>query len=307
MGKTRKHLVLGVVIVGVLVAFGIWDYQTKDYSKQFIEEKGSLVDISMRTGRGDTLREKSWLTLRSDAGLAVECGMLVPRARGRRYPAIILLGGKATGKYAIDYVPEIEGVIVVAVDYPYEPRESYTVMEFVGDAPAIRSALMSMIPSVILVVDYLMQRPDVDSTKIVVLGYSFGAPFVPCILANDKRPAAAAMVFGGGEMYSLIEHNVRRYEGAVASRVVGILGGFLLWPLEPVRYADQISPVPLIMINGSHDEMIPRKNVEMVYNKAMDPKKLIWLESGHVHPKKEELTKQILGILRRELAGLGIL
>jgi dienelactone hydrolase len=233
--------------------------------------------------------------------------MLVPRASGRKYPAIILLGGKATGKYAIDYVPEIQGVIVVAVDYPYEPRESYTFMEFVGDVPAIRRALMAMIPSVMLLTDYLLQRPDVDSAKIVLLGYSFGAPFVPCIVAHDKRSAAAAMVYGGGEMYSLIEHNVRRYESAVASKFVGMLGGFLLWPVEPVRYAERISPVPLIMINGSHDEMIPRENVEMVYEKAGEPKKLIWLESGHVRPDKVDLTRTIVETLRTELVGLGVL
>lgn len=61
------------------------------------------------------------------------------------------------------------------------------------------------------------------------------------------------------------------------------------------------------MINGSYDEMIPRMNVETVYDKAREPQKLIWLESGHVHPKNEELTKQILEVLRRELTALGIL
>ena len=165
---------------------------------------------------------------------------------------------------------------------------------------------MAMVPSVMLLTDYLVQRPDVDSTKIVVLGYSFGAPFVPCILAHDKRSAVAAMVFGGGEMYSLIEHNVRRYEGSVASKFVGVIGGFLLHPLEPLRYADKISPVPLLMINGTDDEMIPRKNVELVFEKALEPKKLIWLRSGHVHPKKEELTRAIVETLRVELGTLGI-
>lgn len=304
--RPRHRLFLVATIIVALLLF-LWSYYSRDYTVAFREAKGSLTGIDLRPAAGDSLREKSWLTLRSDAGLVVECGALLPRSSGKRLPAIILLGGKATGKYAIDYVPELEGVIIVAVDYPYEPRQSYTLMEFIGDTPAIRGALMAMIPSVMLVTDYLVRRPDVDTAKIVVLGYSFGAPFVPCILANDRRPAVAAMVFGGGELYSLIEHNVRRYEGAVASTFVGLLSGFLLRPLEPVRYAEKISPVPLIMINGTDDEMIPRKNVEAVFERALEPKKLIWLRSSHVRPDKVDLTRQIVAILHQELRRLDIL
>jgi fermentation-respiration switch protein FrsA (DUF1100 family) len=164
-----------------------------------------------------------------------------------------------------------------------------------------------MIPSVMLVIDYLLTRPDVDPSRIVVLGYSFGAPFVPCILAHDRRPAVAAMVYGGGEMFSLIEHNVNRYEGKTASKLVGLISGFLLHPLEPLRYAGRISPVPLVMINGTDDELIPRRNVEMLYEAAREPKKIVWLESGHVHPRKEDLTRRIMEILVDELSRLGVL
>jgi dienelactone hydrolase len=304
--RSRLILTAAIVIV-VLLFFLLWQYYSKDYGRAFITEKGALANVSIQQASEDSLREKLWLTLKSTTGLVVECGMLLPRSSGKPLPAIILLGGKATGKYAINYVPELGDVIVVAVDYPYEPRESYTITEFIGDVPAIRTALMAMVPSAMLLTDYLVQRPDVDSTRIVILGYSFGAPFVPCILATDRRPAVAAMVFGGGEMYSLIEHNVRRYEGSVASKFVGLIGGFLLWPLEPLRYADKISPVPLIMINGTDDEMIPRANVEAVFTKAMEPKKLIWLRSGHVRPEKVGLTNLIVATLDQELRRLGIL
>jgi dienelactone hydrolase len=303
----RSRLILTAVSVVVLLFFLLRQYYTKDHSESFISEKGVLTNVSIQRASEDSQREKVWLTLKSTTGLVVECGIVLPRSSGKPLPAIILLGGKATGKYAIDYVPELGDVIVVAVDYPYEPRESYTITEFIGDVPAIRSALMAMVPSVMLLTDYLAQRPDVDSTRMVVLGYSFGAPFVPCILATDRRPAVAAMVFGGGEMYSLIEHNVRRYEGSVASKFVGLLGGFLLWPLEPLRYAEKISPVPLIMINGTDDEMIPRKNVELVYKQALEPKKLIWLRSSHVRPDNVDLTNQIVATLDQELRRLGIL
>jgi hypothetical protein len=290
----------------VLLAIAGWRYSTRDYAQDFLERKGALHSADIVRDSGSSERTKEWLTLTSTSGLQIECGVLQPDASSRPRPAIILLGGKATGKYAIEYVPDIGEVLIVAVDYPYEPRKSYTLTEFFADVPAIRRALFDMVPSVMLVMDYLQTRPDVDASKMVILGYSFGAPFVPCILAQDKRPAVAAMVHGGGEMYSLIEHNVSRYESRAVSRLVGVVGGFLLAPLEPLRYACEISPVPLLMVNGTDDELIPRANAEMLYNAAREPKSIVWLDSGHVHPKKEDLTKEIVAILTHELSRLGI-
>lgn len=309
--KTGRHRLLksiyavSVLILAVLLAG--WYYCVKDYAPYFAERKGRLVGTKIASGRIDSVFSRYWLTLTSSSGMRVECGMLKPRTISGRLPAIVLLGGKATGKYAIDYVPDIAGIIVVAVDYPYEPRRSYTMTEFLADVPEIRDALLDMVPSVMLVIDYLARQPDVDSSRIVVLGYSFGAPFVPCILAHDRRPALAAMVFGGGELSSLIEYNVARYENSAVSKFVGLIGGFLLHPVEPLRYAGSISPIPFIMINGTDDEMIPRRNVELVYESAKEPKKLIWLESGHVRPEKVELTKQIVRTLQQELTRLRIL
>lgn len=306
-GRLLKRTTYAACVLVVGAIFAGWFGFARDYGSYFSERKGRIVGARIVPDRIDAVFLRSWLTLSSSSGMRVECGVLKPRGVTGRLPAIVLLGGKATGKYAIDYVPDIGGIVIVAVDYPYEPRPSYTVTEFLSDVPEIRQALLDMVPSVMLVIDYLVRQPDVDSSRIVMLGYSFGAPFVPCILAHDRRPAAAAMVFGGGEMFSLIEHNVRRYEDAAVSKFVGVIGGFLLRPLEPLRYAERISPIPFIMINGSEDEMIPRRNVELVYERAKEPKRLIWLASGHVRPDKVELTNQILRVLQRELRRFKIL
>lgn len=301
----RISLVL-LVLLGVLL-IGIWYLYTKDYREYFLTTRGKLTEVREKVADGTPQRKKSWLTLVNDRDFTVECGLLVPRGEPRRYPAIILLGGKATGKYAIDYALDIPDIILIAVDYPYDPRESYTIPQFLSDVPAIRTALFDMIPSVMLVTDYLWQRADVDTTRIVLLGYSFGAPFVPCLMANDHRPAVAAIVYGGGDLQSLIAHNVGRYEGKMTSELVGVLADILLHPLEPLRYVDRISPAPLVMINGANDEQVPRKNSELLFNAAREPKKQVWIESKHVNPANTELTKKIIGTLNEELKRLKIL
>jgi fermentation-respiration switch protein FrsA (DUF1100 family) len=115
------------------------------------------------------------------------------------------------------------------------------------------------------------------------------------------------MVYGGGDLQSLIRHNVRRYEGALFSSFVGFLSGLLLRPLEPLRHIQKVSPTPLIMINGQQDEQIPRENSEMLFGAAREPKGLIWLPSRHVNPRDTTLTRTIIQTLSAELSVLGIL
>jgi dienelactone hydrolase len=324
------------LLVVVLATAVVLSISFKDYTDYFRSRHGTLSEVIEKK---DTAAGKYWITLRNADGFQVECGLLLPQPdslsswpitsspplRGRlrgghksehisdnstsqRYPAIILLGGKATGKYAIDYAFNINNVIILALDYPYEPRESYNFRTIMEDLPAVRQALIDMVPAAMLATDYLFRRSDVDTTKLVILGYSFGAPFVPVIVANDRRAAVAAMVYGGGELHSMIRHNVAQYKGPVLSEFVGFLGGaLLLRPMEPMRFADRISPIPLVMINGKNDEQIPRYNTELFFNAAREPKSIVWLESKHVNPNNPELTRQIIVTLKEELKRLGIL
>jgi hypothetical protein len=293
-----------LLVSGFILCAGIIYLSFKDHSKYFQSRHGSLSEIIDHV---DSSHQKHWITLRNSDGFTVECGLLLPRSTGKRYPAIILLGGKATGKYAVDYAMDIDNVIILALDYPYEPRASYNFWTIVQDIPAVRRALFDMVPASMLALDYLCRRSDVDTTKIILLGYSFGAPFVPIISSTDKRIKVAAMVFGGGELHSLIRHNVGRFKGQILSEFVGSLSGLLLQPLEPMRFADKISPIPLVMINGLNDEQIPRYNTELFFNAAKEPKKLIWLESKHVNVNNPELTRRIISTLKEELKRLNIL
>lgn len=312
MKRSRgRRLLFVVVTVTVVMAGSVAVYWYRDYGDDFRARKGTYAAAVVTPRGADSVFERSWATVTSNSGLQVVCGMLVPRRENgsavKRYPAIVLLGGKATGKYAVDYALDIRDVIVVSPDYPYEPRESYSAVEFVRDIPAMRRAFLDMVPSAMLLTDYLWSRDDVDTSRLVMLGYSFGAPFVPCILANDRRSALAAIVFGGGDLQSLIRHNVARYEGSVASYVAGGLGAMLLRPLEPMRYIEHISPTPLLMINGAQDEQIPRENAELLYRAAREPKEIVWLESRHVRPDNIELTRTIVRELKKGLVARGIL
>ncbi len=295
------------LLVFLLLLPGILWYSFADFRPFLRARAGQLVRAVETPVASDTLCRTSWLDLIGSTGFRAEAGLLVPVGNDRRLPAAILLGGKATGKHAIDYVLDRSEMAVLALDYPYEPRPSYTLPTFAADIPAIQGALFDMIPATQLAVDYLTQRADIDTNRIVVIGYSFGAPFVPMILRNDPRPSVAVIVYGGGGLTSLIRHNVRRYEGPIVSTAVGWISGLLLHPLEPLRWVDRIAPRPVLFLNGSNDEQIPRANADALFEAAREPKTRILLPSGHVRPDNVRLTRMILDSLRGELGRMGIL
>ncbi len=299
----RVILWTGVVLFGVVLLIGLYLYH-RDYRPCFQERRGTLIGVEEECGDADSAGVRCSVSLRSTSGLSVECAMRRPSRTGPRYPAVVLMGGRKTGKEAVDYAPRLPDIIIIAPDYRYAPRTTYTIVSFLTDVPEIRGSLLDMVPSVMLLMDYLWQRDDIDTNRIALVGYSFGAPFVPVLCVTDRRPAAGIMVYGGGDLESLIAHNLRRYESALVSECVGALGGVLLQPLEPLRYASDMHPTPLLMINGSHDEMIPHENVLAVFQKAREPKALLWIASGHVHPANRDLTEQIVALLSSQLDSL---
>jgi hypothetical protein len=307
---TRRLFLRVLLSVGFALLVGVvWLLYLSfmDYDSHFRARKGTLSGFALDSAGRSAEGQRYWLRLQSNAGLRVECGLLVPTREGARFPAIVLLGGKATGKYAIDYALGVRDVIILAPDYPYEPRESYTTLDVLKDLPEARQALFDMVPSVELALDYLWTRVDVDTGRVVMLGYSFGAPYVPILASRNRRFAVAAMVYGGGDLESMIRHNVRRYEGPAFSSFVGFLSGLLLRPMEPLRYIRDVSPTPLIMINGERDEQVPPENARMLFEVAREPKQIVWLPSRHVNPRDTALTRTIISTLGHELERTGIL
>ncbi len=297
-----------LLLIGMFLVLpaALW-YSFADFRPALHARAGTLVCATETPVSSDSVCRSFWLELTATSGFRAEAGLLIPSNPPTPLPAVILLGGKATGKHAIDYVLDRTDMIVLALDYPYNPRPSYTFRTFAADLPAIQRALFDMIPAAQLAVDYLTGRTDIDTNRIVVIGYSFGAPFVPIIMANDPRPAVAVMVYGGGGLVSLIRHNVRRYEGPAVSTAVGWISGLLLHPLEPLRWVDRIAPRPLLMLNGGDDEQVPRANSDALFAAAREPKKRILLPSRHVRPDNVALTRMILDTLRGELGRMGIL
>jgi fermentation-respiration switch protein FrsA (DUF1100 family) len=143
-----------------------------------------------------------------------------------------------------------------------------------------------------LAVDYLLARPDVDPDRIVLVAGSVGALFAPAVAATDSRIAAVVLLFGGGDIQSLLNH-IAREDLAWFTRPGAWLGKALTCPVEPLHHIGAISPRPIFMLNGTEDLGIPEHNTRLLFEAANEPKTLRWIDAGHVVLSDERFHQQV--------------
>ena len=273
-------LLLAVYITGEI-------YRSTDFRERFLERRGRLVETSeflVGESEGHLLFEVS---LESSTGIKTNGFLKVPAEPGGLHPSFLVLGGLRTGRKTLEYVRNTKDIILLALDYPYEGKKSkMSVWEFIGSVPRIRRAIIDTAPATMTAVDYLLERDDVDPDRIIVIGGSLGAFFIPAHAAIDDRPAAAVMIYGAGDIQSILSasHDMPRWLAKPASW----LGAVLVSPVEPLKYVGDISPRPLLMISGKQDLRIPERCSRLLHDAAGEPKTVIWLDAGHVSIQEEE-------------------
>ena len=129
---------------------------------------------------------------------------------------------------------------------------------------------------------YLRSRRDIDPTRLLVFGQSLGG-------------AQAIAVVGGGERHGVravvVESSFYSYRSIVRDSIGKMpLFSFFKTPLaqilinddlSPADYVGRIAPIPLLLIHGTEDEIIPFRHAELLLARAGEPKILWSIEGGH--------------------------
>src|SRR5688572_21854306 len=95
-------------------------------------------------------------------------------------------------------------------------------------------------------VDYLESRDDVDPRRIGYAGISLGAITGLTFVAHEPRIRAMASIVGGANVLGMIDFEWSPETRAVAERI------------DPFYHVSRIAPRPLLLLNATRDQLVPR-------------------------------------------------
>ncbi len=141
-------------------------------------------------------------------------------------------------------------------------------------------------------IDYLSALPEVDKSRLSLVGFSGGAAIAVYVAAQDSRvssvvacacPAEFTFFTQADDPSSIIDHfrsiSVIR-DNDFPPSVPEWLNGFEL--VKPINYVAQISPRSLLLVHGGQDETVEIGHAHRLYAQAGEPKQLIIVEgAGH--------------------------
>jgi hypothetical protein len=306
---TRKaRFLVALAVATVLPGLGAV-HLMRDPTARFIERRSAIaaVDAGKPVRDGESLIQTVRLTATS--GLVVDLAVRRHRAdtTNERLPLVVILGGHVTGAGAVRLVGETPGLVVAAVAYPFAGDHRPSKLTFLRQIPMIRGALLDTPPALMLALDWLLAQPGVDPYRIEAVGVSLGAPFVTIAGAIDSRITRVWAIHGSGGSYAPLEASMKKTIPFAPLRSVAALTANVIIGgprLAPERWVARIAPRPFIMVNARDDERMRREAVDALFEAASEPKEIIWMSGGHVHPGSPVIQQLLDVVLARVRQGL---
>ena len=304
--RSRRRLAraaAAVMAVIVLGAVGGTAWLLRDPTPGMLERRSTLVHVV----EGDAVAADSHtvqvVRLRAASGLAVDLTVKrhVADSVGR-FPLAVILGGHRTGKDAVRLLENTRGVVATAVSYPYTGDPRPYAAQLARDIPRIRRAFLDTPPALMLALDYLLGRDDVDASRAEAIGVSLGAPFIVIASALDPRFSRIWVVHGSGGSFAPLQHNMREHISFMPLRYLaaGVTNVIISGPnLAPERWAARASGRTFVMINALDDERMPPGAVQSLFAAASEPKEMIWMPGGHVRSVTEAVKPLVDTVLAR--------
>ncbi|MCU0619197.1 MAG: hypothetical protein MUF40_04740 [Gemmatimonadaceae bacterium] len=290
-----RGLALGSAALLVVGAIALAVLRADDPVPRFEARRGTVAGATLDSVTREDGHLVQAVRVVSTSGLAVE--LLVKRpVDGARAPLVLILGGHNTGRDAARLIPDTRGRAVVALSYPYAGPHKLKGLAVVRHVPAIRRALLDTPPAIALALDWLATQPWVDTTRIDGVGASLGTPFMTVAAARDPRIGRLWSVHGAGDTRALLEHNARRYVPAALLPAAATVADILVAGpyLTPEKWIAAVAPRPVVMLNATEDEKLPRATVETLYDAAGAPKRLVWMPGRHVGRNRPEIVRPLV-------------
>ncbi|QHI70052.1 alpha/beta hydrolase [Tichowtungia aerotolerans] len=123
-------------------------------------------------------------------------------------------------------------------------------------------------------IEYIKTRTDIDQNKIILFGQSIGGVNALSVAGNNRFDGVVGVA---------ADSAFSSYKGVAMDHTT------LLKPLaallisnkfSPKKSVQNISPVPLLLIHGTADKVVPYRHAEVLLKKAGEPKELWTVPNG---------------------------
>ncbi len=211
---------------------------------------------------------------------------LLPKSKEGKLPCVICIHGHMSNKSELLPVMEAlakEGYASIAIDVEWhgdrhEKGESMISLEFYRT----RDAIVQTVIDLRRTMDFLQAQPEIDGNRLGYIGASLGGILGLVLAGVDTRIDAMVCVGGGGSLQAFFRFLQVPDELAQA------------WaPIDPVNFAESISPTALLMMHSKTDMTVPPSAAKAIYERVGQPKKLLWYKKGHVMPHDEIVEESV--------------
>ncbi|KAK4432841.1 Alpha/beta hydrolase domain-containing protein WAV2 [Sesamum alatum] len=119
--------------------------------------------------------------------------------------------------------------------------------------------------------DHLVQRTDIDTSRIVVFGRSLGGA-VGAVLTRNNPDKVAALILENTftsilDMAGVLLPFLKWFIGKSSSKGPGVLNFLVRSPWSTIDVIGEVKQ-PILFLSGLQDEMVPPSHMEMLYAKA---------------------------------------
>ena len=237
------------------------------------------------------------ITLRVD-GLVIDSRLYLPSDAGRgSYPTVCICHGIPSGK---PHQPGDGGYPALAERIC---RHGFAVFIFnfrgTGNSGG-NLDLPGWTRDLKAAVNYLYTLPEIDGSRLSLLGFSAGAAVSVCLAADDKRissviACACPTEIKFSDPVTVVEH----------FRTIGVIRdkGFPLsieeWHqgfarVRPIDYIAGIAPRALLLVHGSGDETVVIRQAYKLYERAGEVRQMIVVDGAGHRLRQDERAMNIV-------------
>ncbi|MEX2238462.1 MAG: acetylxylan esterase [Dehalococcoidia bacterium] len=225
--------------------------------------------------------------------------LLTPQGTGP-FPLVVMQHGAGSEKEAeyiarpAEFWAQSEGWAVLAIDAPRHgerQRGEVDRARLFNHSYTWRDTAIQMAQDLMRSLDYARTRAEIDSSRVAYVGFSMGTILGVAFVALDKRVGSAVFNIGGAVTAERLGEFSEDHREQI-EEVVEIV--------DPVHFAPQIAPRPVLMINGLQDDIVPPASGQRLFDAMGEPKRIEWYEGDHYGIRGKEL-KLMREFLRENL------